>query len=406
MAGDRQKILLVAIGEAGHAFPMIAIGRRLVARGHSVAMHTWVHWRQNIESEGIEFLQAPKFEPTTGEAPPNVHEAAALAARELAVHIDRFGPDVVVSDVLTLSGSLGAELCDVPLITFVPHFWHVSEDDKPPFGSGWSPARTAIGRGFFRWISQFERRAVEFGREEMNKSRAAVGLPPTTRLHSGLSKELVLVGTLPQLEPHRELPPHVKIVGPVQWEPPARSFEPPAGDEPLVIVAPSTAQDLDHRMLGAAVAGLRGLPVRVVATKNSREPVRELKPGANTTVVDWLSYSQSFPAADVVITHGGHGTIMRALTSGAAVVITPASGDQFENAARLRWAGVGVALPQRFISSRTIAAAVERVLARPRMTERACELAAWSAANDGAALAADAIEAHLAAGKFVPSDPR
>ncbi|HEV7919062.1 MAG TPA: nucleotide disphospho-sugar-binding domain-containing protein [Solirubrobacterales bacterium] len=397
-AGRRLRLLLVAIGEPGHAFPMIAIGKELVARGHEVAIHTWVRWREHIEAESIQFIQAPKFDHGPEENAPTVHEAAALAANELAARIREYEPDVIVSDVLTLSGSLASELCDIPLITFVPHFWHVTEDDAPPFGSGWSPPRTALGRRFFRSISPFERYAVEFGRGEMNQSRAEVGLPPTERLHGGLSTELILVGTLPQLEPPRTLPDHVKVVGPVQWEPPSEPPEFPSGDRPLIAVAPSTAQDLDHRVLGASVAGLRDLPVRVLASKNGREPARALKPGDNTMVVDWLSYSQSFPQADVVITHGGHGTIMRALTSGAAVVICPASGDQFENAARLRWAGVGVAVSQRFISSRTIAAAVEKVISRPEMTARARELAAWAAANDGAVHAADEIEAHMQAG--------
>ena len=88
-------------------------------------------------------------------------------------------------------------------------------------------------------------------------------------------------------------------------------------------------------------------PPRTVASRP-----RPLKPGANTTVVDWVPYSQVFPPADVVFCHGGHGTIMRALTSGAAVVVCPASGDQYENAARVRWAEVGVSVPNRFVRSR------------------------------------------------------
>ena len=178
------------------------------------------------------------------------------------------------------------------------------------------------------------------------------------------------------------------------WEPPPDPVELPDGAEPLVVVAPSTAQDLDHTMLCAAVEGLRELPVRVVAAKNGREPLTALNPGANTTIVDWAPYSQLFPAADVVLCHGGHGTIMRALTSGAAVVVTPASGDQYENAARVRWAKVGVAVPNRFISSETIAAAVEKLLADPSYTQRARALAAWSAQHDAAGAAADEIFAY------------
>ncbi len=391
MAAPR-RILLVAIGEAGHAFPMIAIGSELARRGDVVGLHTWFRWQEHIEAAGIEFFKAPKFEVEPGEQVPDVHEAAALAANELVEVVRGWKPDVIVGDVLTLSSALAAEICGIPFVTSVPHFWHATGPDDVPFGSGWSPSNTRFGKAAFRYLHRYEKVGLEVGRGELNATREAVGLAPLDHAHGSLSRELVLVGTLPQLEPSRTWPGHVKVIGPVMWEPPAESVDIPPGVEPLVVVAPSTAQDLDHSVLGAAVSGLRDLPVRVLAAKNGREPARALKPGANTSVVDWVSYSEVFPPADVVVCHGGHGTIMRALTSGAAVVVTPASGDQYENAARVRWAKVGVSVPNRFISSRNIRAAVEKVLARPGYTEKALQLAGWSAENDAAARAADEIE--------------
>ena len=392
-AGRPRRILLVAIGEAGHSFPIIAIGSALAARGNDVAIHTWFRWQEHIEAAGIEFFRAPKFETPPGAPVPDVHEAAALAAEELATVVRGWQPDVIVTDVLTLSGSLAAEMCSVPYVSFVPHLWHATGRDDVPFGSGWAPASNPVAKKFFRAIGRLEEHGLNFGRDELNVTREGVGLGPIERVHGSLSQSLVLVGTLPQLEPPRAWPNHVKVIGPVIWEPPAEAVEIPAGDDPLVVVAPSTAQDLDHTMLGASVSGLRDLPVRVLAAKNGREPARALKPGPNTTVVDWVPYSQVFPPADVVVCHGGHGTVMRALTSGAAVVVCPASGDQYENAARVRWAGLGVAVPNRFISSRTIGAAVEKVLSCPEMTMRAAQLAAWAAKNDAAAVSADEIEA-------------
>jgi UDP:flavonoid glycosyltransferase YjiC (YdhE family) len=131
--------------------------------------------------------------------------------------------------------------------------------------------------------------------------------------------------------------------------------------------------------------------VRVVAAKNGREPAAPLVPGPNTAIVDWAPYSQLFPLADVVVCHGGHGTIMRAITSRAALVITPASGDQYENAARVRWAKLGVSVPNRFISSETIPAAVEKVLADRRYLRRVAQLADWAEGYDAAKAAAGAI---------------
>ncbi len=62
------------------------------------------------------------------------------------------------------------------------------------------------------------------------------------------------------------------MVGPLLWEPPYHEVEPPWGSAPLVVVAPSTAQDSQQRLLLAALEGLAGEPVRVLATWNRRPP--------------------------------------------------------------------------------------------------------------------------------------
>lgn len=389
--GASPRILLVTIGEAGHAFPIISIASKLREAGCAVGVHTWFRWQAEIEGVGAEFFRAPKFEPEEHGGVPDVHAAAALATKQLQEVVTEWQPDVIVGDVLTLASSLTAELCGIPFVTFVPHLWHATGDDTVPFGSGWAPAESRLARRIFKQMHRFERVGLEYGRDELNVTRAAVGLPEIDRVHGALSNELILVGTFPQLEPPREWPIKVEIVGPVMWEPAAAPVVIPDGPEPLVVVAPSTAQDLGHTMLCSAVEALSELPVRVIAAKNGREPSAELKPGKNTTIVDWAPYSQLFPPADVVLCHGGHGTIVRALADGCAVVVTPASGDQYENAARVRWAGVGVAVPNRFISPSTIAAAVEKILANPSYSSRAKELATWSAKHDAAQTAAARI---------------
>src|SRR5688500_5860239 len=112
----------------------------------------------------------------------------------------------------------------------------------------------------------------------------------------------------------------------------------------------------------------------------------------NARVVDWLSYTRTMPLCDAVVCHAGHGTVARALASGVPVVACGHAGDQAENAARIRWAGVGVSLPRRFQTPRGVRLAVRRLLADERYRRRAAELRDWATANDGAAAAADAVE--------------
>jgi UDP:flavonoid glycosyltransferase YjiC (YdhE family) len=176
------------------------------------------------------------------------------------------------------------------------------------------------------------------------------------------------------------------------WEPPADEVEPPPGDDPLVLVAPSTSQDPDHRLVRAALKGLANAPVRVLATWNRRPLARPVPVPSNARLVEWVSYSRTMPRCDLVICHGGHGTVVRALACGVPVVASPAGGDMGENAARIAWAGVGVRVPWRLCTPRGLRLAVERALADPLIAGRVRALSAWAGARDGGNRAADEVE--------------
>jgi UDP:flavonoid glycosyltransferase YjiC (YdhE family) len=180
------------------------------------------------------------------------------------------------------------------------------------------------------------------------------------------------------------------------WEQPFGDVELPPGDDPLVLVAPSTSQDPRQRMLRAALEGLAGEPVRVLATTNRRAPAGGLAAPGNARLVDWVSYSRTMPLCDAVVCHAGHGTVVRALACGTPLVACPAAGDMAENAARVSWAGVGVALPRRLTTPRGIRLAVRRLLDEPVFATRAGELGRWATSHDGASAAADELERFVA----------
>lgn len=393
MADRRLKILLGAFGDPGHAFPMIALGRALVNRGHDVTLQTWERWRLHVESEGMSFAPAPEYRVfPNGPEPLDFYEAVVYATRDTLALMCELDPDVVVSDILTLAPALAAELQGIPVATLVPHVHPESAPGFPVYSMGARLPRTALGRAMWTCAHLPVRRGLERGRRELNRTRRELGLAAIDRFHGGNSTELVLVGTFPQLEYPRTWPAHTHVVGPLMWEPPSDAVKLPPGDEPVVLVAPSTAQDPKHRMLQAALRGLADAPVRVLATWNRRLVDRPLPVPDNTHVLEWISYSQTMPQCDVVVTHAGHGTLVRALASGCAVVACPAAGDMNENAARVDWAGAGVRLPRRFVSPRPLRAAVERALSEPSIGARARELATWMSTRDPGAHAALLVE--------------
>jgi UDP:flavonoid glycosyltransferase YjiC (YdhE family) len=393
VVGRPRRVLLGAFGDPGHAFPMIALGRALLARGHDVTLQTWKRWQAPIEAEGIAFAAAPEYEVfPSGPEPLDFYEAVVHATRDTLPLVQELRPDVVVADILTLAPALAGELAGVPRATLIPHVYPHGESHFPIYSLGARMPRSALGRALWRGAQRPVDRGLELGRTELNRTRARLGLGPLDYVHSGISRELALVATFPQLEYPRSWPANVHVVGPLMWEPPYHDVELPPGDAPLVLVAPSTAQDPEHRMLEAALRGLADAPVRVLATWNRRLPPRPLPVPENARVVEWISYARTMPRCDVVVCHAGHGTLVRALSSDCAVVACPAIGDMNENAARLDWAGAGVRVPRRFITPRVLRLAVERALGEPSIKARAGELAAWADAHDSGATAAALVE--------------
>ncbi|HEV2857428.1 MAG TPA: nucleotide disphospho-sugar-binding domain-containing protein [Solirubrobacterales bacterium] len=391
---ERLRILVAAFGDAGHVFPAIALGKALAARGHEVVIETWEERRAAVEGEGLGFAAAEEyrmFPPPDPDSEQGQH--AAEAAKALLPLLEDFKPHAVVSDILTLAPTLAAERAGIPLATLIPHIYPVVEPGSPFFAIGLRPPRTGLGRRIWRYGHERALRVgLEQGRRDLNIQRQRLDLPPIDRFHGGISPDLALVATYPQLEYPRAWPDGVEITGPMTFEVPHPEIELPPGDDPLVLVAPSTAHDSDNHLVRTALAALADEPVRVVATTNRVAPQRPIEVPANAVLVEWLSYSQLMPAASLVISHGGHGTVARALGAGTPILICPIIGDMSETAMRVSWAGAGLSLPWRLCHPAPLRWAARRLLHEPSFAMNAQEIASWGRENDGAARGAELVE--------------
>ena len=375
---------------------MLALGRALLERGHEVCFETWRKWQHDVEAAGMTFAAAPEYQVfPTQEQPLQPYEAAVRAAGETARVVEDFRPDACVADIITIAPALAAERAGVPVATLIPHVCPLPAPGFPPFALGARLPATGAGARWWRATDRIVARGLAQGRDDYNDARRRLGLAPRTEFHTGLSRSLTLVGTLPALEYPRAWPPWLRVVGPLLWEPPGERVEPPPGAGPVVLVAPSTAHDAEHRLLRAALDGLATEQVRVIATFNGREPpwLSGYRVPANAVLVPWLSYAKTMPSCDVAIVHGGHGTLVRALASGCVPVVSPAAGDMFENAARVAWAGLGVRLPRRLLGPSTVRLAVRSALGDPAHGRRVASLTA----ADGAERAARLVETWAAA---------
>jgi UDP:flavonoid glycosyltransferase YjiC (YdhE family) len=165
---------------------------------------------------------------------------------------------------------------------------------------------------------------------------------------------------------------------------------------PLVLLSFSTVpEQRSAESLQRALDALGRLPVHVVATTGGVVEPGELSPPANAHVVSFADHDTLLARAALVVGHGGHGTTMRTLRAGLPLVGMPAKGaDQASNLRLIEQLRAGRSLAADATVDQ-ISSAVVEVLADPSYREAARRLATGFEGRDGAALAADSLEALL-----------
>jgi UDP:flavonoid glycosyltransferase YjiC (YdhE family) len=162
---------------------------------------------------------------------------------------------------------------------------------------------------------------------------------------------------------------------------------------PLVLVSFSTGfEQRNVDKLQHALDALSDQPVHVVATTGGIVAPNELASPPNAIVLNYAAHDPILRRAALVVTHGGHGTAMRALRHGVPMVVIPGlAGDQPFVAAAIQEWGAGRALPGD-AGSEAMRAAAQEVLSAPSFRDNARQRAAALAGIDGADNAADEVE--------------
>src|SRR5205807_1124728 len=181
------------------------------------------------------------------------------------------------------------------------------------------------------------------------------------------------------------LPSRHHYVGPLGiWEPPPE--HPAYLDEPgnpWVLVSISSQRQDDIRLAEAALQALAAEPVRVLVTLGPEHDPSELSsPPANARVEKTVSHSAVLERAVLLVSHAGHGTVMKALWHGKPMVLIPWGRDQPGVAARAHALGVAEVVPRAAANIESIATAIDRALGNEEMRERAAFHSARLRATD------------------------
>ncbi len=211
---------------------------------------------------------------------------------------------------------------------------------------------------------------------------------PLLRHYAGLldSASLVLHATDAVFDFGFEgLPPRHHYAGPLGiWEPPSEP-SPYLGEpgDPWVLVTISSQLQDDTALVEAALQALSDRPLRVVATLGPDRAPEDLPtvPG-NARVERVVSHSAVLERGVLLVSHAGHGSVMKALWHGRPMVLVPWGRDQPGVAARAEALGVAAVVGREDASREALSAAIDRVLADETMSERSARHAARLQATD------------------------
>jgi hypothetical protein len=338
MVGVRRdrRVLVTFAGGIGHLNPLLPIARVLRTAGHSVGVCGQANIIDAIAGFDAYFpvgasAPAPTGETTGRLAKPDLdHEfsvigtyfAGALASRRFG-HvrgiIDHWAPDLMICDETDFGAMVAAEQARVPRVVV-----------------------NVIASGALTRIERI--------REPLAHLRALHGLREDP-VGTELTRDLV-VSPFPCSFRHPDFPLPATAVSirsdseldtgryaAVDWL--------AAGDEPgrvyltLGTVFNTESGDLFMRVL----EGLRDLPVRVLATIG-----RNIDPAAipvaadNIRIEQFIPQSALLPHCDLVVNHGGSGSVIGALAQGVPVIALAMGADQELNAQRLTALDAGIAL--------------------------------------------------------------
>ena len=366
----------------GNLPPSLGIARVLTERGHRVSFAGRPEMVPRVERAGFRAIEVTRAYEQADRYPANkwLPRAASFltspaVAEEIGELLPAENPDVVVVDQMFPVALLAAARFDRPSMTV---------------------CHTTVWRGLDMWRKFFAMLVglrAEAGFEPIPSDLESLWMAQDRMIATtsrsldeppgvlGYAQKLCHVGPVFEREPHG-------LSVPLPWEDNASI--------PLVLVSFSTMPEQGSiEKFQRAIDALPELPVRGVVTVGDSIDSAALRPSDNVAVFATADHDELMRRASLVVTHGGHGTFMRALKNGLPMVVIPGlGGDQPINAAAAEEWGVGRRLPAD-ASAEMMREAVRHVLTTADCRENAKRLSAHLVGVDGAVNAADEIESLL-----------
>jgi len=396
------KILVAGWDSGGGVEAVQTVVGRAVARGHQVRVLGTEGLRSRFEPTGATFLRY-RYAPDNDLSKPETDLVkdwesrnpltqwrrvrdrqlcgpAREFCRDVAEELQRDPADVAVIDTMIFPAMFGAEVTGVRPVIVMHGPYLIPRADAPPLGSGLMPARGRLSRLRDRSAAAVTNAAFRTAMPSLNRTRAEVGLPPVRDLPDLMGRaDRILVCSSPSYDfGSGSVPANVRYVGPQLDDHPGEGSGGRWADEPgqpLVLVGLSSTVMRQKGLLQRAADALGQLPVRGLVTTGPAVDPAVVSAPRNVTVTRWVRHADVLPHCSAVITHGGHGTVMKALIAGVPLIVVPMGRDQPDNAARVLYASAGIRL-RKNASADALRGAIGRVIGDPRYRAAAGAMAA------------------------------
>ena len=278
-------------------------------------------------------------------------------------------PDLVLTDFrLTLNTS--CELANIPLAVTLNASWtnYYSVREKAPEHSG---VTKILGKSLTTlFLPSVKKIIITFDSRPFNKFRRENKLSPRKNIFDIFRGDLNIIADIPDYGPTENLPEDFHYVGPIIWEP---EMETPAWLEKLDSKRPTlyfTMGSTGHpRFFTQAIEIFGNTNYQCIMTTAGMADLQYIPDNFN--VVDYAPGSQIMNKSDLVVCHGGNGTIYQAMSQGIPIIGIPTHHDQEWNLDRVESLGMGIHLSEINFKPAHLVEAVEGILSEQSYKENA-----------------------------------
>jgi UDP:flavonoid glycosyltransferase YjiC (YdhE family) len=351
------RVLFTTTAGLGHIHPTVPLAQAMVDRGHEVLWALPPDGIEHVEHAGIRAA-------ATGTA--GLTQPAEVRRRypEVASLTPAEAPDFMFGK---LFGAISAS-DRLPDLVAVARSWrpHLVVADAAEFAGHIVAAEIGVPSVTKAFGALVPERRMVSASEEVAPLWRGRGLEP--RPYGGAYDHLYLDIYPPGLQPPTASHvPRRQLLRPETYDGVQDGSGPvplPSGsaDTPLIYVTMGTVFN-DSGPLEVAVDALARVDARVLVTVGPRADPGVLGPQPRNVLVErYVPQTLLLPACDLVISHGGSGTVLAAFGHGLPQVCLPQGADQFLNAASVAAAGAGISLGPSEANAEAIGEGAVRVL--------------------------------------------